>query len=143
MKVKISSNSRHPLPRYQTEGSSGMDLQAFIDEPVRVRPLERVLIPTGISLELPAGYEAQIRSRSGMAINKGITVLNSPGTIDSDYRGDVGIMLVNLSNLEVEILDGERIAQMVIAKYESIEWVESIDLDDSDRGTGGFGSTGD
>ncbi len=143
MKVKITKNSRHPLPKYQTEGSSGMDLQAFIDEPVRVKPLERVLIPTGISLELPPGFEAQIRPRSGIAINKGITVLNSPGTIDSDYRGDVGIMLVNLSNQEVEILDGERIAQMVIAKYESIEWVESIDLDDSERGTGGFGSTGD
>ena len=142
MKVKINNNSRHPLPKYHTEGSAGMDLQAFLDEPVKVKSLERVLVPTGLTLELPVGYEAQIRPRSGMAINKGITVLNSPGTIDSDYRGDVGIMLVNLSRNEVEICDGERIAQMVITKHESVEWVTSIDLEESDRGAGGSGSTG-
>jgi dUTP pyrophosphatase len=119
-----------------------MDLMAYIDDPVKIRPLERVLVPTGLSIELPEGYEAQIRPRSGIAIKKGITVLNSPGTIDSDYRGDIGIMLVNLSNKEVEIRDGERIAQIVITKHESIEWEKSSDLEDSERGADGFGSTG-
>jgi dUTP pyrophosphatase len=142
MKIKINNNSRHPLPQYHTQGSAGMDLQAYLDDPIKIRPLERVLVPTGLSIELPQGYEAQIRPRSGIAIQKGITILNSPGTIDSDYRGDIGIMLVNLSNKEVEIRDGERIAQIVITKHESIEWEKSSDLEDSERGADGFGSTG-
>ncbi len=142
MKIKINNNSRHSLPQYHTKGSAGMDLMAYIDDPVKIRPLERVLVPTGLSIELPQGYEAQIRPRSGIAIKKGITILNSPGTIDSDYRGDIGIMLVNLSNEEAEIRDGERIAQIIITKHELIEWEISSDLEDSERGADGFGSTG-
>ena len=142
MKIKINNNSRHPLPQYHTKGSAGMDLQAYLDDPVKIRPLERVLVPTGLSIELPRGYEAQIRPRSGLAIKKGLTVLNSPGTIDSDYRGDIGIMLVNLSTDEVEIRDGERIAQILIASHEPIEWENSSELEDSERGAEGFGSTG-
>jgi dUTP pyrophosphatase len=142
MEVKITSTSKHPLPSYQTTGSAGMDLYANLTAPVVLQPLERTLIPTGLRLELPEGLEAQIRPRSGLALKKGITVLNAPGTIDSDYRGDVGVMVVNLSQEAVEILDGERVAQMVIAKHEQIQWNEVQILAETERGAGGFGSTG-
>ena len=142
MKIKIVNHSKHPLPEYATPLSAGLDLRANIEIPVVLKPLERKLIPTGIYLELPAGYEAQIRPRSGLAIKKGITVLNSPGTIDADYRGEVCVILVNLSNEEFIINDGERICQMVIASHEQAEWVEVTELEETGRGAGGFGHTG-
>lgn len=142
MKVKIINHSKHPLPEYKTIASAGMDLNANLDEAVTLKPLERKLIPTGLFMELPIGYEAQVRPRSGLALKHGISVLNSPGTIDADYRGEIGVILVNLSNDEFTIQDGERIAQMVIAQHETAEWVEVESLEESERGAGGFGSTG-
>ena len=142
MKVSIVNHSKHPLPEYATALSAGMDIRANIDSPIVLKPLERKLIPTGLFIELPAGYEAQIRPRSGLAIKKGITVLNSPGTIDADYRGEVCIILVNLSSEDFEIVDGERICQMVIAEHAQAEWVEVDVLGDTERGAGGFGHTG-
>jgi len=142
MKVSIVNHSKHPLPEYATALSAGMDIRANIDSPIVLKPLERKLIPTGLFIELPAGYEAQIRPRSGLAIKKGITVLNSPGTIDADYRGEVCIILVNLSSEDFEIVDGERICQMVIAEHAQAEWVEVEVLGDTERGAGGFGHTG-
>jgi dUTP pyrophosphatase len=142
MKVSIVNQSKHPLPEYATALSAGMDIRANIDSPIVLKPLERKLIPTGLFIELPAGYEAQIRPRSGLAIKKGITVLNSPGTIDADYRGEVCIILVNLSSDDFEIIDGERICQMVIAEHAQAEWVEVEVLGDTERGAGGFGHTG-
>ena len=142
MKVKIINKSKHSLPSYSTNHSAGMDLKANIENEIVLKPLERILVKTGIFLELPEGYEAQIRPRSGLAINKGITVLNSPGTIDADYRGEVCIILINLSEENFVIKDGERICQMVIAKHEKAEWIEVDVLGDSLRGNGGFGHTG-
>ncbi len=142
MNVRIVNKSKHPNPEYSTELSAGMDLRANIDEPVILKPLERTLIKTGLFIELPKGTEAQIRPRSGLALKKGITVLNTPGTIDADYRGEIGIILVNLSNEDFEIQDGERICQMVIAKHETVQWEQVETLDDTERGTGGFGHTG-
>jgi len=142
MKVKIINKSKHPLPEYKTELSAGMDLYAHLEEPVVLKSLERKLIPTGLFLELPAGFEAQVRPRSGMALKHGLTVLNSPGTIDADYRGEIGVILANLSSEEFTIQDGERIAQLVIAKHEVAEWVEVDELAETNRGAGGFGSTG-
>lgn len=142
MKIKIINRSGHRLPHYETLASAGMDLRADIEKPVTLKPLERVIVPTGLFIELPVGYEAQIRPRSGLAAKKGITVLNAPGTIDADYRGNVGVILVNLSNEDFTVENGERIAQMVIAKHERAEWEEVESLSDTDRGEGGFGSTG-
>ncbi len=142
MKVKVINISKHALPEYKTALSAGMDLTANIDVPIELKPLERRLIPTGLSIELPAGYEAQVRPRSGMALKYGLTCLNSPGTIDADYRGEIGVILANVSNEAVTINDGERIAQLVIAKHETIEWEESNALNETERGAGGFGSTG-
>ncbi|WP_047246818.1 dUTP diphosphatase [Maribacter thermophilus] len=142
MKVKIINKSGHELPHYETEASAGMDLRANIEEPVTLKPLGRAIIKTGLFIELPIGYEAQVRPRSGLAAKKGITVLNAPGTIDADYRGEVGIILVNLSNEDFTIENGERIAQMIIAKHERAEWVAVDELSDTTRGQGGFGSTG-
>ena len=142
MKVEIINRSHHQLPEYATLLSAGMDLRANLDEPVVLRPMERRLIPTGLFIALPAGFEAQVRPRSGLAIKKGVTVLNSPGTIDADYRGDVKVILVNLSNEPFVVEPGERIAQLVLAKHEVIEWEEVEELADSARGEGGFGSTG-
>ncbi|MTK52747.1 dUTP diphosphatase [Paludibacter sp.] len=142
MKIKIVNQSKHPLPQYATSLSAGVDLRANLDEPVTMLPLERKLIPTGLFIELPEGYEAQIRPRSGLAIKKGITVLNSPGTIDADYRGEICVILVNLSNEPFVIEDGERICQMVIAAHEQAEWIEAEELSETDRGAGGFGHTG-
>ncbi len=142
MKVQIINKSKHQLPAYATDLSAGMDLRANIDEPIELQPLQRVLVPTGLFMALPAGYEAQVRPRSGLAIKKGITVLNSPGTIDADYRGEVCVILVNLSSEPFTITDGERIAQMVIARHEQVEWSEVEVLDDTERGAGGFGHTG-
>jgi dUTP pyrophosphatase len=140
--VNIINQSHHPLPKYQTSGSAGMDLCAFIPETVTLQPMERVLIPTGLFMELPVGYEAQVRPRSGMSIKKGITVINAPGTIDSDYRGEVKIPIVNLSGEVQTIEDGERVAQMVIAKHETVSWSEVAALNETERGAGGFGHTG-
>jgi dUTP pyrophosphatase len=142
MKVKIVNKSGFQLPFYATELSAGMDLKASIETPVELDTLERAMVPTGIYIELPAGYEAQIRPRSGLAAKHGISVCNSPGTIDADYRGEIKVILVNLSKEKFTINPGERIAQMVIAKYEKIEWEEVEQLSETDRGTGGFGSTG-
>ncbi|MFK7048365.1 MULTISPECIES: dUTP diphosphatase [Flavobacterium] len=142
MEIKIVNKSKHTLPHYETDLSAGMDLRANLEESVTIPPLGRVLIKTGLFIELPQGYEAQIRPRSGLALKKGITVLNSPGTIDADYRGEIGIILVNLSNDFFDIEDGERIAQLVIAKHERIFWTPVEILSDTDRGQGGFGSTG-
>lgn len=142
MVVKIINKSHHPLPQYATPLSAGMDLRANLEEPVTLAPLERKLIPTGLYMALPAGYEAQVRPRSGLAIKKGITVLNSPGTVDADYRGEVCVILVNLSNEPFVVEDGERIAQMVIAKHEQPELVEVDTLDETERGAGGFGHSG-
>ncbi len=141
MKIKIINKSNHPLPKYQTELSAGMDLYANIEENITLKPLERKLIPTGLLLELPAGVEAQIRPRSGLALKNGVTVLNSPGTIDADYRGEIGVILVNLSAEEFTIANGDRIAQMVIAKYETAVLEEVTILGETTRGDGGFGST--
>ena len=142
MKVEIINKSKHELPSYATVLSAGMDLRANIDTPIVLQPLERKLVPTGLFMALPQGYEAQVRPRSGLAIKKGITVLNSPGTIDADYRGEVCVILVNLSSEPFTITDGERIAQMVIARHEQVEWCECEVLDETDRGAGGFGHTG-
>lgn len=142
MNVKIINKSHHALPSYQTEGSAGLDLRANLDNVQVIKPLQRILIPTGLFLELPLGYEAQIRPRSGLAFKFGITVLNSPGTIDADYRGEIKVLLVNLSNDEFEVTDGERVAQMVIAKHEQVNWVESTEISETFRGSGGYGSTG-
>jgi len=142
MKVKIVNNSQWPSPSYATPQSAGMDLKANIDTPIVMGPLERAMVPTGLSIELPDGYEAQIRPRSGLAAKFGVTVTNAPGTIDADYRGEIKVLLVNLSKEPFTINPGERIAQMVIAKYEKIEWEECTELTDSIRGEGGFGSTG-
>lgn len=142
MQVKIINKSAHPLPQYETIGSAGMDLRANTTEPISLGPLERTLIPTGLYIELPVGYEAQIRPRSGLSIKKGLSLVNSPGTIDSDYRGEIGIIMVNLSNEPQTIAAGERVAQMVIAQYEQVQWQEVETLSDTDRGAGGFGSTG-
>ncbi|MCM8569605.1 dUTP diphosphatase [Gramella jeungdoensis] len=142
MIVKVINKSKHDLPNYETEASAGMDLRANIDEPVVLKPLERAIIKTGLFIELPIGYEAQVRPRSGLAAKKGITVLNSPGTVDADYRGEIGVILVNLSNDEFTVEDGERVAQLVIAKHEQIQWEEAEVLQESARGAGGFGSTG-
>lgn len=142
MKVKIVNKSRHGLPAYTTPLSAGMDLFADLNEPVILRPLERHLIGTGIFIELPEGFEAQVRPRSGLAVKRGLSVLNTPGTIDADYRGEIKVIMVNLSNEPSEIKDGERIAQLVISRHERVEWIESIQLTDSERGTGGFGHTG-
>jgi dUTP pyrophosphatase len=142
MKVRIVNQSKHPLPAYETSASAGMDLRANLDSEVLIKPLERFLIPTGLFIEIPEGYEAQIRPRSGLAIKHGITLLNTPGTIDSDYRGEVKIILVNLSNQDFIVKDGERIAQMVIAEHKKVAWVEVSDLTATERGVGGFGHTG-
>ena len=142
MKVRVVNKSKHSLPNYSTIASAGMDIRANIDQAFSIKPLERTIIKTGLFIELPAGYEAQIRPRSGLAFKQGITVLNSPGTIDADYRGEIGVILVNLSSDEFIIEDGERIAQMVIAKHEKVSWKEVDDLDKTERGAGGFGSTG-
>lgn len=136
------NRSHHPLPAYETEGSAGMDLRANIDEPVVLKTLERTFMPTGLFIELPTGYEAQIRPRSGLAAKRGITVANAPGTIDSDYRGEIKVILVNLSNETQTLIDGERIAQMIVAKHERIEWEEATELQETVRGAGGFGHTG-
>jgi len=142
MLVKIVNESNNPLPEYSTEMSAGMDVRAFLNEPVILKPLERKLIPTGLYIELPKGFEAQIRPRSGLAIKKGITVLNTPGTIDADYRGEIRVILVNLSNEEFVVENGERICQMVIAAHESVEWNLAAKLNETQRGAGGFGHTG-
>lgn len=142
MKIKVVNKSKHPLPHYATTQSAGMDLRANLDEPIILKPLDRTLVKTGIFMELPVGYEAQVRPRSGLAFKKGITVLNTPGTIDADYRGEVGVILVNLSNEDFVVEDGERVAQMVIAKHEQPSWEEVEELIETERGTGGFGSTG-
>lgn len=142
MKVRIINKSGNPLPSYQTRASAGMDLRAQLDGPVRLDPLERAVVGTGLYMELPEGYEAQIRPRSGLAAKQGITVLNSPGTIDADYRGEIGVILANVSNVPVTIQHGDRIAQMVISSHLQAEWVEVETLTETDRGSGGFGSTG-
>ncbi len=143
MHIKIVNKSDNPLPTYSTELSAGMDLRASLDEPVELQPLERKLIPTGLFIELPKGYEAQIRPRSGLALKKGITVLNSPGTIDADYRGEIGVILINLSQEKFVINNGERICQMVIASHEAVEWNLVEELVETLRGAGGFGHTGE
>ena len=142
MKVKIINTSQHPLPQYETEASAGMDLRAHIDEAVVLKPLERAVIKTGLFIALPPGCEAQVRPRSGLAAKKGITVLNAPGTIDADYRGEIGVILVNLSGETHVIENGERIAQLVIARHERVEWEKVQQLQQTDRGVEGFGSTG-
>lgn len=142
MTIKIINKSNHQLPSYETIASAGMDLRATLDLPVTLKPLERAIVKTGLFIELPIGYEAQIRPRSGLAAKKGITVLNTPGTIDADYRGEIGVILVNLSNEDFVIEDGERIAQMIIAKHERAEWHQVGTLSETERGAGGFGSTG-
>lgn len=141
-KVNIINKSKHELPNYETIASAGMDLRANIDEAIVLKPLERAIIKTGLFIALPVGFEAQVRPRSGLAAKKGISVLNAPGTIDADYRGEIGVILVNLSNENFTINDGERIAQMVIAKHERVEWKLVEELDETSRGTDGFGSTG-
>ena len=142
MKIKVINKSVNALPSYETIASAGMDLRAHLEQPITLKPMERKLIPTGLSIELPVGYEAQIRPRSGLALKNGITLLNAPGTIDADYRGDVGIILANLSAEDFTVQPGDRIAQMVIAKYEQIQWEQVEDLSETKRGAGGFGSTG-
>lgn len=142
MKVKIINKSNNPLPEYSTIMSAGMDLRAFIEHPIVLRSLNRILIPTGLYIEIPEGYEAQVRPRSGLAIKNGITVLNSPGTIDADYRGEIGVILINLSNEPFFINSGDRIAQLVFHKYEKVEFVEVEHLDETERGEGGFGHSG-
>ncbi|MGB4204800.1 MAG: dUTP diphosphatase [Bacteroidales bacterium] len=142
MNIKIVNHSHHPLPAYETEFSAGMDLRAFLSEPIVLKTLERALIPTGLFIELPHGFEAQVRPRSGLAIKKGITVLNTPGTIDSDYRGEIKVIVINLSDTDVEISDGDRIAQMIISKHERAVWQPVVQLEETTRGSGGFGHTG-
>ena len=142
MKINIVNKSSNPLPGYSTDHSAGMDLRAFLKEPKTLKPLERALIPTGLFIELPVGFEAQVRPRSGLALKKGLSVLNTPGTIDADYRGEIGVILINLSNEAVTIENGERICQMVIARHEQAELLQVEILNETDRGSGGFGSTG-
>ncbi len=142
MEVKIINRSHHPLPQYATALSAGMDLRANLDKPIHLGPMQRCLVPTGLYIALPAGFEAQIRPRSGLALKKGITLLNAPGTIDADYRGEIGVIVMNCSDTEFVIEDGERIAQMVIARYETVEWNAVSELDETERGDGGFGHTG-
>lgn len=142
MKIKVINQSKHPLPEYQTPLAAGLDLRANLDEPVSLGPLERKLIGTGLFIELPAGFEAQVRPRSGLAFKYGLSVLNTPGTVDADYRGEVKVLLVNLSNETFVVQDGERIAQMVIAKHEQIQWDSVDNLSETERGAGGYGSTG-
>lgn len=142
MIIKIINTSAHDLPNYETSASAGMDLRANIDKPITLAPLDRAIVKTGLFIELPIGYEAQVRPRSGLAAKKGISVLNAPGTIDADYRGEIGVILVNLSNDDFTIQNGERVAQLVIAKHQRAEWVEVENLSDTKRGSGGFGSTG-
>lgn len=140
--VKVINKSKHPLPKYETLFSAGMDLRANLEKSIVLKPLERALIPTGLFIQLPHNCEAQIRPRSGLAFKKGITVLNSPGTIDADYRGEIGVLLVNLSNQDFVVEDGERVAQMVVAEFKQITWSEESELESTNRGAGGFGSTG-
>lgn len=142
MKIRIINRSHHALPAYATPLAAGMDLRANLSEPLELRPLERLLVPTGLYIALPPGYEAQVRPRSGLALKKGVTVLNAPGTIDADYRGEIGVILVNLSAEPFRIEDGERVAQLVVARHELVEWEATDKLDDTDRGEGGFGHTG-
>lgn len=142
MQIKVVNKSKHPLPSYQTKSAAGLDLHAALEEEVTLAPLQRALVPTGLFIELPHGYEAQIRPRSGLAYKHGITVLNSPGTIDADYRGEIKVLLINLSNAPFIVKDGERVAQMVIARHEQIEWVNTTSLNETLRGAGGYGSTG-
>lgn len=142
MNVQIINKSKHPLPTYATVASAGMDLRANLSEPITLKPLQRTLVPTGLYMALPVGFEAQVRPRSGLALKKGVTVLNTPGTIDADYRGEVGVILVNLSSEEFVIEDGERIAQLVIARHEQVEWQPVEVLEDTERGAGGFGHSG-
>lgn len=142
MKVKIVNQSKHSVPEYATSASAGMDLRACLDEPMTMKPMERALVPTGLYIELPVGFEAQVRPRSGLAIKKGVTVLNSPGTIDADYRGEIRVILINLSDAPFQINDGDRIAQMIIAPHIQAEWEEVDVLNDTERGSGGFGHTG-
>ncbi|KXX68797.1 dUTP diphosphatase [Flammeovirga sp. SJP92] len=142
MQIKVINKSHHPLPQYQTPLSAGLDLRAVLEEPVELKPLERKLIPTGLYIELPEGYEAQVRPRSGLAFKHGLTVLNSPGTVDADYRGEVKVLLVNLSNDVFKIEDGERVAQLIVAKHETVEWEPVEELSSTERGAGGYGSTG-
>jgi dUTP pyrophosphatase len=142
MKIKVVNRGRQPLPTYATEQSAGMDLRANIEEPIVLKPMERCLVPTGLYIALPQGYEAQVRPRSGLALKSGITVLNAPGTIDADYRGEVGVLLINLSDQPFTVNDGERIAQMVIARHETATFKEVDALDDTERGEGGYGHTG-
>lgn len=142
MKLNIINTSKHPLPRYETPSSAGMDLRANLEQPVLLEPLQRTLVKTGLFIELPVGFEAQVRPRSGLAAKKGITVLNAPGTIDADYRGEIGVLLINLSNEDFLVEDGERVAQLVIASHERVQWNTVDALGASERGSGGFGSTG-
>ncbi len=142
MKMKIVNHSKHPLPSYETALSAGMDLRANLDEPVLLKPLERTLVPTGLFIELPHGFEAQIRPRSGLSIKKGIGLVNSPGTIDADYRGEIKIIMINLSNEDFIIEDGERVAQMIVSRHEKAEWIPVEELNETSRGSGGFGHSG-
>lgn len=142
MKINIINQSQHALPSYETLASAGMDLRANLSSPITLQPMERALIPTGLFIELPIGFEAQVRPRSGLALKKGITCLNTPGTIDADYRGEIGVILANLSSEPFVVENGERIAQMIVAKHERAEWVEVEELSTTERGAGGFGSTG-
>ena len=142
VKVKVVNKSHNDLPAYSTKDSAGMDLRASLDEPLELKPMQRALIPTGIYIELPEGYECQIRPRSGLALKHGVTVLNTPGTIDADYRGEIGVILINLSDTPFVVNDGERICQMVVTRYDKVDWVSVEALDDSVRGAGGFGHTG-
>lgn len=142
MQVKVINRSANQLPHYETNASAGLDVRANIDEPIVLKPLERILVKTGLFLEIPVGYECQVRPRSGLAYKNGITVLNAPGTIDADYRGEVGVILINLSNEDFIVNPGERVAQLVFAKYEQAEWIETEMLSETERGEGGFGSTG-
>ena len=142
MKIKIVNSSHHPLPQYATPLSAGLDLRANLEAPITLQPMERRLVPTGLRIALPEGYEAQVRPRSGLALKHGITLLNTPGTIDADYRGEIGVIMMNLSTEPFTVEDGERIAQLVIARYEQAEWQETDVLDETERGEGGFGHTG-
>ena len=142
IQIKVVNKSKHQLPEYATASSAGMDLRANIDEPITLKPLERKLIPTGLFIALPVGFEAQVRPRSGLALKKGITVLNTPGTIDADYRGEIGVILINLSNEDFVVEDGERVAQMIIARHEQSEFIPVNVLDETERGAGGYGHTG-
>jgi len=142
MNIKIINNSTHPLPQYETAHAAGMDLRAFVESAVTIKPLQRVLIPTGLHMELPVGYEAQIRPRSGLAYKHGISIVNAPGTIDADYRGELKVLLVNLSDTDFVVNDGDRIAQMVVARHETVSWTATEELNDTSRGAGGYGHTG-